>query len=172
MLLAFVAGGRVFAPSVTHSLGSWPAGAIVFGRVDGPDVSIWSGVSAVDMRCLPASPGYNGCFCPADSSLVAVTSRVPTFVGGSIFSGDACNPCSIYTGTCPCTGPGEVCASCDAASGPAVAGNVESFTAGLGGLGLVSKFHRHLGAGSVPSPERIGLLLLQHHVVANDGGEF
>ena len=43
---------------------------------------------------------------------------------------------------------------------------------GLGGLGLVSKFHRHFGAWSIPAPERVGLLLLQHHVVANDGGEF
>ena len=43
---------------------------------------------------------------------------------------------------------------------------------GLGGLGLAGEGHGDGGAGRVPTPQRIGLLLLKDHMVANDGGEF
>ena len=43
---------------------------------------------------------------------------------------------------------------------------------GLGGLRLVRKRHRHLRTWLIPPPDRIRLLLLQNHVVANDGREF
>ena len=38
-------------------------------------------------------------------------------------------------------------------------------------LRLPGESHRHLRARRVPAPDGIGLLLLEHHVVADDGGE-
>lgn len=47
-----------------------------------------------------------------------------------------------------------------------------SILVGGGFLDLTGEGHFDLGIGSVPTPNRVGLLLLQDHVVANDGGEF
>ena len=43
---------------------------------------------------------------------------------------------------------------------------------GLAGLGLAAESDSDLRAGRVPAPDRVRLLLLKHHVVADDGGEF
>ena len=40
------------------------------------------------------------------------------------------------------------------------------------GFCLTGESHGHFRASGVPAPERIGLLLLKHHVIRDDGGKF
>ena len=42
---------------------------------------------------------------------------------------------------------------------------------GFGSLGLAGEGDCHIGAWGIPAPDGVGVLLLEHHVVANDGGE-
>ena len=42
---------------------------------------------------------------------------------------------------------------------------------GFGSLGLAGEGDCHLGAWGIPAPDGVGVLLLEHHVVANDGGQ-
>ncbi|HLZ09079.1 MAG TPA: phage tail protein [Chloroflexota bacterium] len=112
----------------------WPSGDAVFGRVRGSNISIWNGFRAKALRCLPATPGYNGCLCPADSELIAVSTFVKTWVLGSISGLDPCYPCAVHQGPCvcdipPCSPCGgvSVCAECHPACGPGGGGNQETF---------------------------------------------
>ena len=41
----------------------------------------------------------------------------------------------------------------------------------FGGFALAGERHRHFCAGSLPAPDGVGLLLLKHHVVADDRRE-
>ena len=43
--------------------------------------------------------------------------------------------------------------------------------AGSGGIGLTGERDGDGGAGGIPTPDRVGQLLLQDHVIAKDGGE-
>ena len=43
---------------------------------------------------------------------------------------------------------------------------------GDGGIILTGEGHGNFRPGRIPAPHRIGLILLQHHVVAKDGGKF
>jgi hypothetical protein len=144
---ALVPGGRIFETEISNGFLGWPAGSIVFGRVRGPGISIWTGTSAVGMRCLPPSPCYNGCCCPADSFLLAILTLSPTWVIGSTLAG-TCFPCAVCSGTCecdncdctPCTNAESLCAVCSSLCGGTTPnaggtpGNLEPFplTSGTG----------------------------------------
>lgn len=130
----FIAGGRQFHEGPTHGFLGWPGGQTVFGRIRGSAYSHWDGLSGVGMRCLPASPGYNSCFCPADSLLLMIKSGgiQPTYVYGTTAAMQCCTPCLVSAGTCLCRCPGmcddchggpldppPLCVMCDALCGGA-----------------------------------------------------
>jgi hypothetical protein len=146
----FIPGGRIFVEGPTHGFSGWPGGQTVFGRVRGSDYSHWDGITGMAMRCLGAEPGYNGCFCPADSFLLCVQTFQPTWVLGVTVGGTGCcAPCGVYSGGCGCPNcqsggcpdcydgnplhPRPVCAPCDALCGGSggndggVAGNIHPF---------------------------------------------
>lgn len=47
-----------------------------------------------------------------------------------------------------------------------------AISSGLGGLGAATESHFHLRPRRVPAPDEVGLLLLQHHVIADNDRKF
>src|SRR5579862_2680193 len=107
----FIPGGRNFVEGPTHGFLGWPGGQTVFGRVRGGGYAHWDGVTGMGMRNLGGSPGYNGCFCPADDQLLCVQSVLDTWVLGNIDSTSSCFPCIVADGSCHCEIPG-ICDPC------------------------------------------------------------